>query len=265
MKPELTTNEKKFTYSKYFDQPMAPIPQEKLDILAGGPLSEDKMLKLTERAKLFEPGYLEGETGYGVMADGTGYVANLTYMPGVTKEMFEWWFAWHCLEDARYKIWDPEDHYYARTQDVKTAMNKALPMRERTWGTTHEVREDMGNGPQDMIIEFKKPSEMGYPEELVGTDRCASIMCANVHGTEPGKGMPVVMTHMIREVEGGIELRSRFWLGYQLLWGMTMKQTPKGFVIPELAVKGVLLHNMKEYTNLAAILPSVYEEEKDRF
>jgi len=29
------------------------------------------------------------------MEDGTGYIANLVYMPGVTVDMFDWWFAWH--------------------------------------------------------------------------------------------------------------------------------------------------------------------------
>lgn len=265
MKPELTTNEKKFTYSKYFDYPMTEIPQEKLDILEGGPLADDKMLKITERAKLFEPGYLDAEVGYGVMADGTGYVANMTFMPGVTTEMLEWWFAWHSIEDARYKIWNPEGHYYARTQDMQKAMSHNLPMRERTWGTSRDVKADMGNGPEDLVIEFKMPSEMGYDEDQIGTDACSTLMCANIHGPEAGKGMPMVMTLMAREVEGGLEVRTRIWMGYQLLWGMTMKQIAKGDSVSPEAVKGLFYQNVKKYHHLATILPFVYEEEKDRF
>lgn len=265
MKPELTTNEKKFTYSKYFDYPMTEIPQEKLDILEGGPLADDKMLKITERAKLFEPGYLDAEVGYGVMADGTGYVANMTFMPGVTTEMLEWWFAWHSIEDARYKIWNPEGHYYARTQDMQKAMSHNLPMRERTWGTSRDVKADMGNGPEDLVIEFKMPSEMGYDEDQIGTDVCSTLMCANIHGPEAGKGMPMVMTLMAREVEGGLEVRTRIWMGYQLLWGMTMKQIAKGDSVSPEAVKGLFYQNVKKYHHLATILPFVYEEEKDRF
>ena len=35
-------------------------------------------------------------------------------MPGVTSEMLDWWFPWHSVgSDLRYKIWDPEDHYFA--------------------------------------------------------------------------------------------------------------------------------------------------------
>ncbi len=35
------------------------------------------------------------------MEDGTGYIANLVYMPGVTVDMFDWWFAWHGLGEFR--------------------------------------------------------------------------------------------------------------------------------------------------------------------
>lgn len=265
MRPELTTNEKKFTYAKYFDYPVEELPQEKADLVNAGPLSEEQMLKITQRGMLFEPGYLEGETGYGVMADGTGYVANMTFMPGVTAEMLEWWFAWHSIEDSRYKIWNPEGHYYARTQDMKKAMAHNVPMRERTWGISRDVKADMGNGPEELVIEFKMPSEMGYDEDLIGTAACSTLMCANIHSPEAGKGMPMVMTLVAREVEGGLEVRNRIWMGYQLLWGMPMKQIAKGDAVEEGRVKGLFLQNVKKYNRLAAILPSVYEEERDRF
>lgn len=265
MRPELTTNEKRFAYSKYFDYPMTPIPAEKQAIIDGEPLAEEQMIKITERGRLFEPGHLDAEIGYGVFEEGTGYVANNTFMPGVTTEMLEWWFAWHSLEDARYKIWNPEGHYHARTQDVKKAMSHNMPMRERTWGTSRDVKADMGNGPEDLVVEFKMPSEMGYDESQIGTDVCSTLMCANIHGPEAGVGMPMVMTLMAREVEGGLEVRTRIWMGYQLLWGMTMKQIVKGESVPMESVKGLFYQNVKKYNHLATILPLIYEEEKDNF
>lgn len=265
MKPELTTNEKKFTYAKYFTYPTEAFPAEKQGILDGGSLSDDQMMKITERKNLMEPGYQEVETGYGVMSDGTGYVANMTFMPGVTTEMLEWWFAWHSLEDCRYKIWNPEGHYYARTQDMQKTMSHNMPMRERTWGTTRDVKADMGNGPEDLVIEFKQPSEMGFDEELIGTKECSTMMCANIHGPMAGEGMPMVMVMAAREVEGGLEVRTRIWLGYSLLWGMTMKQIAKGDSVCEAQVKGLFYQNVKKYDRLATILPMIYEEEKDRF
>ena len=40
---------------------------------------------------------------------------------------------------------------------------------------------------------------------------------------------------------------------------------PDGMKLPEIAPKSLIAHNVKEYTNLAAILPKVYAEEKDNW
>ncbi|MNN70805.1 hypothetical protein D3C81_1866840 [compost metagenome] len=73
------------------------------------------------------------------------------------------------------------------------------------------------------------------------------------------------MTHMTRDVEGGIELRSRFWLGYQIVNGQPVKVIPDGLVLPIEVTKGLFAHNLKEFTHLATILPKIYAEEKDNF
>ncbi|MDS0528561.1 phloretin hydrolase [Clostridium sp. SHJSY1] len=262
---ELTIKEKKYSYSKYYNLDMTPIPVEKLEILKNGPIDSKKVLKIHDRNDLLKEGYLECEVGYCIMEEGTGFLANKTFMQGVTVEMFEWWFAWHSLEDLRYRIWDPEDHFYARTQNRKKVLNKSLPMRERTWGTKHIVLEDIGPGPDDLILEFESPDIFGYDLGKVGSDSCGSMMCANGHGPEPGKGASAFMTHMIREVDGGSELRSRFWIGYQIINGQPVKVIPDGMSVPIETVKGLFAHNLKEFTHLATILPKVYEEEKDNF
>jgi hypothetical protein len=45
--------------------------------------------------------------------------------------MFEWWMAWHALEDLRYRIWDSEDHFYARQQMREKVLDSGVPMREK--------------------------------------------------------------------------------------------------------------------------------------
>lgn len=265
VRPELKAEERKFSYSKYYDLPMTPIPEEKMGILAKGPIDASLALRIENRNDLFKPGYLDCEIGYCVAENGTGYLANLTFMPGVTKEMFEWWFAWHSLEDLRYRIWDPEDHFYARTQNRDKVLDSSVPMREKTWGTKHHVLEDIGGGPDELILNFEYPDKLGYDIEKVGSEFCASMMCANGHGPVPGQGVAAVMTHMIREVEGGIELRSRFWIGYQIINGQPVKLVPDGVRVPDFVPKGLFAHNLKEFTHLAHILPLVYAEEKDNF
>ena len=86
----MSAEEKALPYYKYFEQDLAPIPAEKLVILAEGPGDEKKAVPF-ERKDLFLAGMDEDycQTGYGVMDDGTGFVCNTTYMPGVTGEMLD--------------------------------------------------------------------------------------------------------------------------------------------------------------------------------
>ena len=136
VKVGVSEEEKKLSYYKYFEQDLAPVPAEKIAILQGGPIAPEKCIPFEERNK-----FLKGEAdeyaniGYGVAADGTGLVCNTTYMPGVTGEMLDWWFPWHSVgSDLRYKIWDPEDHYFARAYPASYVVDPNVPMNQKTWG-----------------------------------------------------------------------------------------------------------------------------------
>ena len=74
-----------------------------------------------------------------------------------------------------------------------------------------------------------------------------------------------MMCHFIREVPGGIELRTRFWLGWNIINGREVKMMPDGEVTPEFKVRALLAHNMKEFHNLAELLPLIYPEQKDNW
>lgn len=47
-------------------------------------------LKIQDRNRAFEEKHLDVETGYCIMEDGTGFVANHIFMSQVTTEMFDW-------------------------------------------------------------------------------------------------------------------------------------------------------------------------------
>lgn len=263
----VTEEEQTRSIYKYFKQEMAPPPQEKIGKMLSGPIAPDKVLPFSERNRLFEPGYLEEEVGWCILPDGTGYLANLTQMPGVTTEMFDWYFAWHGLEDLRYKIWDREDHYYARSQNRRKALDPDLTYKEKLWDTTHEILEDTGMGPSPIVINFKYPGDVGFKAELIGTDACSTIVCGKGYGKgqPPFAIPPTFMTHFVRETCGGIELRSRFWMGWNFENGRDVRVLPVGMRYPDAAAMTLALHNVKEFTNLAAILPSLYAEEKDNW
>lgn len=258
----LTEEERQKPYAKYYDLPMAAVPEEKKEILKQGPMHFSKALPIERRTELFSLGYQQVETGYCIMENGTGYLANLTKMDGVTTEMFEWWFAWHALEDLRYRIWDPEDHYFARQQSPEKVLDPVVPMREKTWGTTHLILEDVGFGPGDLTLNFLYPRDLGYDEDAIGTAACATLFAAAGHSPV---SVDTIMTHFVRETEEGIELRSRFWIGYKLENGQVVKVIPDGVSIPLEVPKCLLDHNLKEFSHLAKILPLVYEENKNKW
>lgn len=108
---------------------------------------------------------------------------------------------------------------------------------------------------------------MGYDETKVDTDVCNALVCANVKilGHDDMPDIPVVMTHFLRPAEGGSVLRSRFWFGWQIIDGKAVKCIPDDMKIPAAGPVFLQNHNVKEFSNLARILPAINEEEKENW
>ena len=258
----VTMEERSLPYYKYFQRELAPVPEEKMALLRQGPVAPEKLLPFEDR-NLF----LKGEdtdfcqVGFGILPNGTASVCNTTYMPGVTVEMMDWWFPWHSVgSDLRYKIWDCEDHYFARADNVAYVCDPNVPCREKTWGVTHYIMEDVGPGPEFLMLRFMNPKDHGYDESIIGTEKCASLVCAAGLSS-----FAASMTHKWYPYEDGIMFCSRFWIGYGYQEGKVVKVMPDGVRCPDVVPMGLFAHNIKEFANLAAILPEVYAEEKDNW
>ena len=255
----ITEEQKSSPLYKYYVLPMAEAdPAKYADVACpADPASADSPLEMN---RLFDPGYRPLELGYCNLPDGTAMLANLTPMPNVTPEMFDFWFAWHGAGPLRYTIWNPHQHYKAESMNMDRAMDKSLSLKERYWDTTHDIIEDCGNGPQHLFINFRNPADIGFdPEKLKDFD--GTIVCS---GNEKA---PVIMCHFLRRAPdgNGYELRSRFWMGWHVVNGKPEKFLPNGFRLPLDGVKSLLMHNIKEFTHLAAILPDVYAEFHEEF
>lgn len=267
-KVPVSMEDKQKSYYKYYQQAMAEGPKERYDAITKGPGNNADALLIQNRNDLFNAGDLPGEFGYWLMDDGTALIANSTFFAGVDGEMFDWWFAWHPTDRLRYAIWDSEDHYDVYLDDPAKARDMSLSMRQRHWGSVHNIWEDIGLGQVDLLrISFKNPADLGYDTSKIDTKACNALVCANVKilGNEQMPDVPVVMTHFLRPVEGGSQLRSRFWFGWQIIDGQPVKCIPDGMRIPEAGPVALLNHNVKEFSNLAHILPLVYAEEKDNW
>ena len=258
---ELTNQEKSKSFAKYLSRPMTPPPGEIYNILDKGPVDNSLGLHISGRNDLLNKGYLSCERGYCLMPDGTGFIAMLTKMPGISMEMIEWWFAWHGLEDLRYAIWCTDDHLgiHVRPEDLGRRLDTSLTLRERNWNTTDVVYEDIGMGPMLLDISFMSPEDYGYDMGRFKEPNTLGAISANLSISETKTPM-VTFTHIARPIKGGIELRSRFWLGWQI---SDKEPVIVETNIPMELVKGLAYHCPKEYANLAAILPSVYEENRN--
>lgn len=252
--------EKKLPYYKYYEKDLAPIPQEKLDLL--DKLSPIPIVPFDQKDLVLEgkeSGYCH--QGYGILEDGTAFLCNETYIPGGTSKMLDWWFPWHIVgPDLRYKMWNPEDHYFARADKINYVTDPNVPNNEKTWGVCQHILESVGPEPEFIRVFFMKPSDFGYNMDLIGTEKCSSLICGA--GEDP---FGAAMTHKWYPYEDGVMLISRFWMGYGYKDGKVQRLLPEGMQVPDFAVRALYAHNIKEFTNLAAILPSVYAEEKDNW
>ncbi|HUW64581.1 MAG TPA: hydrolase [Spirochaetia bacterium] len=269
---DLTPEEKSKSYSKYYYLPPAPPDPAVLELLRfGRPIDPAEALAIERINDLLNPGYDEFETGYCVLPNGAGYVAVYTRMPGVTADMVNWWFAWHGLEDLRYKIWWPGGHFAVSLSaaDREKVLDPGRSVTQKFQGITHQVVEDVGTGVEQIAISFLTPEEMGFDLDRFGAPAVAALVAANglsspadAPGGEPGT--PAVMCHLVREIPGGVEFRSRFWLGYRMVDKRPVLFLPADRPVPENVLLGLARHDAHEYANLRAILPRIYGEEGGR-
>ena len=54
-------------------------------------------------------------------------------------------------------------------------------------------------------------------------------------------------------------------MGYHMIERKPRLLLPPGIRIPEFVPKGLAIHNVLEYTNLATLLPRIYEEQKNNW
>lgn len=265
MTRDLTQVEQNKPYAKYYYiEPVQPDPS-RFEVLKG-PIPLESALQPKQLNDLLKEGYLDTECGYCQLENGSVFVANRTDMPGVSIDMINWWFAWHALEDLRYMIWYPKDHYSisVKDEDRKKILDPATPMTAKFQGITHYVREDTGN-LEDIEIDFLSPEDYGFDVKQWPTDNSVTLVAANglskpVDAPDDAPKAPAMMCHFVRETENGVEMRTRFWMGWHVIDKKPVCLLPEGVRIPQEAGIALLKHNIEEYTNLAHLLPTLYKE-----
>lgn len=245
-------------YKDYYDENLSELPKWVLAALETGPLPWDWLPDIDQAPHLQKEIYAKIEDGYAENKDGSIKVAVRTEMPGVTPLMWAWWFAWHGSQDRRYKLWHPRAHLSARWADGREEDLCYV-------GRDSIIDEYVGENRMEAAIRFKSPLEFGFDSNSINRTERAVYICAKIGHPS----LPIdygYLVHQVRAVNGGSEMRSRFWLGgkYAGLQKKSklantinkllrvLKTLPRGFA-PDL-----LRHCSEEMNHLAARLPRLY-------
>lgn len=248
-------------YAEFFNPHLAPLAKHVREALAVGAVASELLPPISEVSELHNEGYWPLETAFTFAPDGAAHIAVLTEMPGVTPAMWDWWFAWHGSEAQRYKLWHPHAHVDVGWQDGRDDLDYYI-------GRTSNVVEYVGAQLFKVNISFVAPSSIGLSEERLEANGETAI-CARI-GMLLG-GVPIKsgwLVHQVRPVEGGAEMRSRFWLGGSnvRLFGMPEE---RGALLGQMAsrlqpissaqVAELMVHDAQEMGHLAGFLPELYD------
>lgn len=264
--PALTPEEEARPFAKYLYEEV-PQPDIEHYALMDKPCDPAKALYPENRNDLLNPGYLDVEIGWCNLPNGAGFIANKIVYPDITAEMVDWWFAWHPLEDLRYRIWYPVQHagIMVSPEGRKRLLDGTIPMSERNWGVTHHVTENCDNGMDNVTIHFMSPMEFGFDmerwkEPYVATFAGGQGWAVPVNKTDFSITAPAMMCHIFRNTPEGLEHRTRFWMGYRMVNGKPELSLPPGVTVPVEGVQGLARHNVREFTRFKYFLPRIYKE-----
>lgn len=278
-KAPLTEEEKSSPFVKFYERPLADVSDEQLAALNGDPCNPQLALPIEKRSDMFLPGVQSVEIGFCKMPDGTGFVANRTFFPDATPEMFDWWMNFHAVEGIRLKMWVPNAHLDCYVNEPRlNGEGSGLSLATRNWNREHYATEGLTSLEESGVacLRFFSPQEFGIDMHklLVSPVKSHVMMSVLFFGDslimlgeetmekllakDPDIRVPFnTLLHTFRPVVGGCELRSRFWIGKGMDQGV-----PYSIDLPEDAVEGMawamLRHTIQEMSNLASFLPEVY-------
>jgi len=257
-------------YQPFFD-PDVSVPSAAAEALRTGPL--DLSLALTPSAenvnRILDPDYKTPDNGYAVLGDQMAYAQSRIVMPGVTTEMFRWWFTWHPLERQRYMLWFPQAHIDTEVQDPARLRNESLTYDKRLYGNSNRIQEWIGPSRLDAIINFSDPTELGFdPATIKRAGITASASAVSFATPAPDIAF-TLLVHVARDAAGGMELFSRYWIGAHpdMARFKNADKAPAflnkiGFntQVAEATAYEMSVHDLTEFNHLARILPKVYAQ-----
>ena len=274
-RPPLSDAEQRMSLAKYYDLPLFPPGPRETQLMRHQPLDPQDALPPQRLVELLQPkGYLDAEYGYCKMPDGSSYMAMYFVYPYCTPQMLGWWFRWlnvlpkgqpEGTGNLKYKLWCPPDH---GTHEF----NNGKDMSEGMWATESI---DLGEGDEKVLYrrDHLDAKEYGLsPErerELLEAGCWVDFSNVTFHSPdEPDRQLPghwLWLTLSRPCIQGGVELRTRLWIGYGAMDDkFYFDDSTPAEVLSEETMRKFLIHTTVEHQHLAKLLPKLYEEYSDR-
>jgi hypothetical protein len=268
-------------FAHYFAADVRPIQDHVREALLAGECPGEFGYEIDDAViRLSRPGYHKMETGWARTECGTVVVFCHTEMPGVTAQMWDWWFGWHGTDSARYKLWYPDAHQFSAVGEDRSG-DRTLTDRQRYLNNVSYVDEYIGAVLSRLTIRFVDPTRLGF-EDRPGT----TYISAQLGMSElPLAGGWVV--HQVRPTDEGCEMRSRFFLGHPKVLNLPAHSVSKPIAARVLTSRAgrvalkpamdayasratrdplghdLLHHCASEMNHLASFLPDLYAEFRD--
>jgi hypothetical protein len=256
-------------YAEFLSGDLA-VPASSARALRSGPLPEHLTLtpSVADLNKLLDPTIRFPDQGYALLDGPTAYAQSRIEMPGVTTQMFEWWFTWHPLDKKRYMLWYPHAHVENYVENPERLANASLSYAERIYNNPNHLTEFIGSSALPIVIHFTDPVKLGLDAAALKRAGFTANASGVIYTEAAPDAMFILMVHLARDTDRGLELFSRYWIGAHpefarfpggaqsasLLNKMGMSKDAIASIGYEMAV-----HDMTEFNVLKRILPRVYK------
>ena len=274
-RPKLSAEEEQMSIAKYYDLPLHPPGPREMQLMEHLPLDPKDALPVDRLADLLEPtDYHKAEYGYCKMPDGSSYMAMYFVYPYCTPQMMGWWFRWLNVlpkdqpggtGNLKYKLWCAPDHF-------THAFNNGRDMSDGMWAIESI---DLGEGDEKVLYRRDHLDAKDYglsaAREVELHDAGCWVDFSNVtfHSPDdpdrrlPGRWLWLTLSRPC--TQGGVELRTRLWIGWGANDGkLRFDDTTPPAALSEETMRRFLIHTTVEHQHLAKLLPKLYEEYSGR-
>ncbi len=252
MSAELTEEEKKSPFAKYYYQPMAEL-QPQMEAALEKPLEPGQCYMPQQAAHIMltdDKRY--PKSGYGVLENGVGYASAFVCQDGITDEMIKYYRENFAIsEECRnlfYKIWFPGYHLMHLEDGIVENFGWGFLRQEMNW----EV--------------FQMKGHLGIDKEDIAKldPHCIALVGLggeNVNIQNPSDIQYTFMSQYTHETENGRTLWIHYWNGVKLNEDGTMEVCPSENRETMLKyMKMMLQHAVYEQCNELKLMKGFWEE-----